>query len=714
MAWDPATHRRECTIPPEQLAKLNALPGWQRTFQAAPLDETPDDSPTNSQQPGLGGVGRRLTAGSPGAHARKQRAPVMSFDDDDEEDEDADARVDVLVRLDRSNPELMDPQTKGLRGVATKDPPRATALDLAREKLERLADDNANDAFSPVRTRRGKAADKHVASKQTRKARESINPTQAWEDIVPTQPGPDVELDPASNTNANRGAASALAALFSPVTTRARRATRGSTVPAVGLKPQGRGLLSALRGVVGLGNAGGEKDQSNKQSLPEDSGGEEEEEFPDFRSPFGGRNRQKRRDDAASTAAWENFTEEALGPVDMSKQRAAAVINAATMAAVDTPLSARRGVSAFGDQGGDAVIARGDIVMVDAGKSAPPAAQKAPLSTAEKEKEAQATAQNLVSSRFSTGKKRKRASGVGGGEGIPVVTAPPVVSTAEKVAPNDTPDVDSPVDAMLHARFSGKQRKKSSTLRLPSSLQKSKKGIGALVDVDGTQGDDTGTPPPTHNPNQEWYVGGTAEKTPVSAEDEETEKEQPPRRATRGSNRRETSDLSSSLVAMDKSKKQEKVDKNGLNPKNPKSPNPKKSQKVEEEFVAALADVADGAKQAAVAKTATPAGMGKQSGGANPKSVSRAISFDGVTRVPSLGATRVASMATPATRAPQAPLDSSAVLLNMGVSGFRGKRVKKNAGTSSARKTKETPVSGKSNSGLNPQKRSVMSMLGLE
>ena len=48
--WDAAAHRRECTIPPDQLKALNALPGWERTFQAAPLDETPDDSPASSQQ----------------------------------------------------------------------------------------------------------------------------------------------------------------------------------------------------------------------------------------------------------------------------------------------------------------------------------------------------------------------------------------------------------------------------------------------------------------------------------------------------------------------------------------------------------------------------------------------------------------------------------------------------------------------------------------
>ena len=136
--WDAAAHRRECTIPPDQLKALNALPGWERTFQAAPLDETPDDSPASSQQ---GARQKRLSlvpektksarvaAPSPGAHARRQRAPVLSFDDEDEEEdeeENARMRADALVRAGRgdANPEMADPQTRGLRGVASA-PPRA-------------------------------------------------------------------------------------------------------------------------------------------------------------------------------------------------------------------------------------------------------------------------------------------------------------------------------------------------------------------------------------------------------------------------------------------------------------------------------------------------------------------------------------------------------------------------------------------------------------
>ena len=107
--WDAAAHRRECTIPPDQLKALNALPGWERTFQAAPLDETPDDSPASSQrgarEKSLAEEPEKTKAvASPGAHARRQRAPVLSFDDEDDEDDENDederalARADALVR----------------------------------------------------------------------------------------------------------------------------------------------------------------------------------------------------------------------------------------------------------------------------------------------------------------------------------------------------------------------------------------------------------------------------------------------------------------------------------------------------------------------------------------------------------------------------------------------------------------------------------------
>ena len=149
--WDAAAHRRECTIPPDQLKALNALPGWERTFQAAPLDETPDDSPASSQrgarEKSLAEEPEKTKAvASPGAHARRQRAPVLSFDDEDDEDDENDendederalARADALVRAGRgdANPEMADPQTRGLRGVATADPrapPESTTSEPSR------------------------------------------------------------------------------------------------------------------------------------------------------------------------------------------------------------------------------------------------------------------------------------------------------------------------------------------------------------------------------------------------------------------------------------------------------------------------------------------------------------------------------------------------------------------------------------------------------
>ena len=83
--------------------------------------------------------------------------------------------------------------------------------ELAREREEALAEETGFDAFSPVQTRRGAAA------------KESVKPTQGWEDIQPTQLGPDENetrsgADIETRAAANRGAASALAALFSPGT----------------------------------------------------------------------------------------------------------------------------------------------------------------------------------------------------------------------------------------------------------------------------------------------------------------------------------------------------------------------------------------------------------------------------------------------------------------------------------------------------------------
>ena len=210
--WDAAAHRRECTIPPDQLKALNALPGWERTFQAAPLDETPDDSPASSQrgarEKSLAEEPEKTKAvASPGAHARRQRAPVLSFDDEDDEDDENDederalARADALVRAGRgdANPEMADPQTRGLRGVATADPPRAAGIDeigtlalppaMEREGLHR--------GSRPARARAGD-------QRWKQKTKRSASKTAEMEDIMPTQ-----AADPEAQREAARGAAAA-------------------------------------------------------------------------------------------------------------------------------------------------------------------------------------------------------------------------------------------------------------------------------------------------------------------------------------------------------------------------------------------------------------------------------------------------------------------------------------------------------------------------
>ena len=216
--WDAAAHRRECTIPPDQLKALNALPGWERTFQAAPLDETPDDSPASSQrgarEKSLAEEPEKTKAvASPGAHARRQRAPVLSFDDEDDEDDENDendederalARADALVRAGRgdANPEMADPQTRGLRGVATADPPRAAGIDEigTLALVPAMEREGLAMAFSPARTRGRSAAEKQ-------KTKNGAPPkTAEMEDIMPTQ-----AADPEAQRGAARGAAAALA-----------------------------------------------------------------------------------------------------------------------------------------------------------------------------------------------------------------------------------------------------------------------------------------------------------------------------------------------------------------------------------------------------------------------------------------------------------------------------------------------------------------------
>jgi len=114
--WDAAAFRRQCAIPPDQLAKLNSLPGWARAMQTASLDETPDGSPTPSQQPANEVAQPRRRPARGGAFLREQAARAPRLVDDDSDDSDSDS--DPAVNAARVVQSMRDPQMRGLRGVA--------------------------------------------------------------------------------------------------------------------------------------------------------------------------------------------------------------------------------------------------------------------------------------------------------------------------------------------------------------------------------------------------------------------------------------------------------------------------------------------------------------------------------------------------------------------------------------------------------------------
>ena len=686
--WDAAAHRRECTIPPDQLKALNALPGWERTFQAAPLDETPDDSPASSQQ---GAREKRVSlvpektkssqvkvaAPSPGAHARRQRAPVLSFDDEDEEEEEeenARKRADALVRAGRgdANPEMADPQTFGLRGVASA-PPRAEhfanddALRLDASLLPAMERQGLAMAFSPARTR-GRAAKAERVSQRRAEAE-----TDALEDIMPTQ-----AADPEAQRDAARGAAAALATLFSPVGTRASRRRKlqafgetkaegyemaDSRIEEEAIAPtqaepeperlKTRGVLAAaldaVRGAVGLraGASDPEPPSSSRRvsALPETSGGEPGTE-PDvrragsppvaekaIRSPFAGRHRRRRLDDAREDARWDSFARavDASPPITqktaeptMAPSAAAAVVDAVAAAAADGPTSPRRATSAFGDQGGDAPDFRGTHNERDArvalGRvSSPGGGARVDL------------ASSLVASRFSTGKKRKR-SGIGSGPSgrappaptaspasrvVPVAeaarAASPGLLTAEPASAAPEQRSVSPADALLAARFSGKKRRRnrekavaersSGALGEPAEPLR---GVDALVDVDG---DGTGTD------GAPWYAGGTAEKA-EKPDKISSKKQERVTRAKAGVNKRAGAPESKRRDARDPARARSNRARRGA------------SDRAEEEFAAVLADLADATETRADADAKREAAAAKSAVARPPSSVARAISFE--------------------------------------------------------------------------------------
>jgi hypothetical protein len=766
--WDAAAHRRECTIPPDQLKALNALPGWERTFQAAPLDETPDDSPASSQQ---GARAKRVSlvpektksaqvkvaAPSPGAHARRQRAPVLSFDDEDEEEEEeenARKRADALVRAGRgdANPEMADPQTFGLRGVASA-PPRAEhfanddALRLDASLLPAMERQGLAMAFSPARTR-GRAAKAERVSQRRAEAE-----TDALEDIMPTQ-----AADPEAQRDAARGAAAALATLFSPVGTRASRRRKlqapgetkaegyemaDSRIEEEAIAPtqaepeperrKTRGVLAAaldaVRGAVGLraGASDPEPPSSSRRvsALPETSGGEPGTE-PDvrragsspvaekaIRSPFAGRHRRRRLDDAREDARWDSFARlvdkslvDASPPITqktaeptMAPSAAAAVVDAVAAAAADGPTSPRRATSAFGDQGGDAPDFRGTHNERDArvalGRvSSPGGGARVDL------------ASSLVASRFSTGKKRKR-SGIGSGPSgrappaptaspasrvVPVAeaarAASPGLLTAEPASAAPEQRSVSPADALLAARFSGKKRRRN---REKAVAERSSGGLGApaaplrgvdaLVDVDG---DGTGTD------GAPWYAGGTAEK-PEKPEKISSKKQERVTRAKAGVNKRAGAPESKRRDARDPAPARSNRTRRGA------------SDRAEEEFAAVLADLADATETRADADAKREAAAAKSAVARPPSSVARAISFEETWE-----GREKDSFSREKEKEKETPADALALFGGV-VPRFRGKR---QVSASTPRRTPAVGVPAPKTKARDPR-RSAMSLLRL-
>ena len=338
---------------------------------------------------------------------------------------------------------------------------------------------------------------------------------------MPTQ-----AADPEAQRGAARGAAAALASLFSPVGTRAsrRRARRvGDDAPVSqpltqldleaiaptqaepeaddgpqaddGTTPQAGGVfanvMNAVRGAVGLG-AGAAGAGTTSPRVPESSARSDSAEpfvGRSARSPFAGRHRQKRRDDAREERArWESFAKEMDASTPKAKAKAkapskpeatepsmelaaaAAVAGAVAAAAADGPTPPPRPASAFGDRGGDAPDPRrrGDGLSpaaetVGAATTRLDPTDRNPSTEGPKPFD---PASSLVASRFSTGKKRKRTS-----DRMDLGPAP-TASPAARVVPVEdaattfgaagaAPDAPaaSPVDALLAARaFSGRER----------------------------------------------------------------------------------------------------------------------------------------------------------------------------------------------------------------------------------------------------------------
>ena len=331
-----------------------------REPQAIPLDETPDASPTNSQD---AHETKAVVRPSQGDFLKRQKGPMLEDSGSDSEDDDDD--VDVKA----------DPQTRGLANIATATPPLATEDDDDAKGAERV--------FSPRRTRSkpGDAAANVV--KKTKSPARKPRPEPVVEDIAPTQLAPDTQQDilPTQSQPPGRGAAGARDALaaaggvFSPRQTRSRAAARGGKPkPAGPVQNKEPGLVGRmLRSISGaanavMGAAGTPTAKAAKNDDAEERDAGADENAADVHFPgFGTEQRVRLRDETAQPG-WDELgalavlSREALAGAELGADTAVQdggaalndVVAAATKfggAGVGSPL--RRAASLFGAQGAD-------------------------------------------------------------------------------------------------------------------------------------------------------------------------------------------------------------------------------------------------------------------------------------------------------------------------------------------------------------------------
>ncbi len=385
---------------PASRTPLNTPP-TASTSQAITLDETPDASPSNSEQaPAAKGVARpSQQLASQGDWLQKQKGPALEdsgSDDDDDDDEEEEFKI-VYAGV------KPDPQTRGLAAIATATPPAAT-------------DDD--DRHAPARTR--VVSPRRPADVKIREL--AGRPTPVVEDIAPTQLAPDATDDDDDSNDADgrrpnprgaAGAAEALAAaggVFSPRRTRSRSrkvqqaagmharngASDGADDGTAGDVPArsapGVGLVGrVLRSISGAANAVmGATAGSPAATTAKGSGGDDADvRFPGFATAHRARHvealAQPRWDELgvlAAEAAAQLEEVAATEPAEEEANALAAAVAAATEhggAGVGSPL--RRRASMFGAQ--DADRAEHDLTLearerVEAMRSAAAAAGATP------------------------------------------------------------------------------------------------------------------------------------------------------------------------------------------------------------------------------------------------------------------------------------------------------------------------------------------------